>query len=411
MNFLFMGMNYAPERTGIAPLTTELCEYLISQGHCVSVATAFPHYPEWKIQTLYRNRLFLREQINGVVVYRGYVYVPGRPNARQRILYDTSLGISTFLWGLAIKDADLIVAIAPPVQLGVFAYILSRLKKRPFVVLLQDLAVDAAVAVGMLKSQTIIHFAHCLEEFVYHRATDVLVICQGFFDQLISRGVPASKISLLSNWVDTTFIRPLDQFNIFRESYGLSDRQFIVLHTGNLGSKQGLSNAIKAAKYIRDHEDIVFLFVGDGSDKTRLMKMTTQANLTNVRFLPLQPRQILPQMLAAGNLLLLNQAAGVLDTVLPSKLLTYMAAGRPVIAAVHPESEAAKYVRWANCGLIIEPDQPKLLADAILYLRENQNLAQHFGQNARVFAEEHFARDRILARYTDFFSRFEPENR
>jgi colanic acid biosynthesis glycosyl transferase WcaI len=407
MNILVMGMNYAPERTGIGPFTTELCEYLVSQRHRVSVVTAFPHYPEWEIQEPYRGKYFLREERNGVSVHRGYVYVPGKPSARQRILYDTSLSISAFLWGLTIRDIDVILAIAPPVQLGLLAWVLSKLKRATFVFLVKDLIVDAAIALGMLKHSRAIRLARCMEDCVYRGAQAVLVICEGFADRLIARGVPKSKILVLSDWVDTEFIRPLERNNSFRRAHNLNYKQFIILHAGNMGAKQGLDNAIQAARQLEDQNDILFLLLGDGSDKARLVDMATREDISNVRFLPLQPRDMLPHMLSATDVLLLNQRADVVDMVIPSKLLTYMAAGRPIVAAVHPDSEAAKYIRRAKCGLIVPPEEPDLLADAILQLYANRELAIRFGRSARAFAEEHFAKERVLQQYDGFFCRLE----
>ena len=409
MNILVMGMNYAPERTGIAPFTTELCEHLVSQEHRVFVATAFPHYPEWEIQEPYRGKLWLRENRNGVSVHRGYIYVPGKPSPKQRILYDTSLSISAFLWGLTVRDVDVILAITPPVQLGLVAWVLSKFKRATFVFLVKDLIVDVAIALGMLKNPRAIRLARSMEDFVYRKARAVLVICQGFANRLKARGVPGSKILVLSDWVDTEFIRPFERNNSFRQTQCFDEELFVVLHAGNMGAKQGLDNAIQVARQLNDQNDVLFLLVGDGSDKTRLVDMATRQDISNVRFLPLQPRDMLPQMLSAADVLLLNQRADVVDMVIPSKLLTYMAAGRPIVAAAHPDSEAAKYIRRARCGLVVPPEEPGLLADAIRQVHANPGLAIRFGRSARAFAEEHFARDRVLQQYDEFFRRIEAE--
>jgi colanic acid biosynthesis glycosyl transferase WcaI len=160
-----------------------------------------------------------------------------------------------------------------------------------------------------------------------------------------------------------------------------------------------------AAGQLGDHDDTIFLLIGDGSDKARLVGMAARESIFNVRFLPLQPRDTLPHMLSAANALLLNQRADVVDMVIPSKLLTYMAAGRPIVAAVHPGSEAAKYIQRAQCGLVVQPESPGELADAICQIRSDPERADRLGRSARVFAEENFARDRVLRWYEEFFSR------
>jgi len=302
---------------------------------------------------------------------------------------------------------DVIFCISPPLQLGVTAHVLGKLKGAPFILLVKDLIPDAAIALGMLKNPWAIKIARLMERFVYSRAHAILVICQGFADNLKAKGVPESKSLILPDWVDTNFIRPLERNNSFRHAHNLNDKQFVILHAGNMGAKQGLDNAIKAARQLEDQNDILFLLVGDGSDKARLVDTATREGVSNVRFLPLQPRDMLPHMLSAADVLLLNQRADVVDMVIPSKLLTYMAAGRPIVAAVHPDSETAKYIRRADCGLVVSPEEPGLLADAIRQVYAKPDLAIRFGRSARAFAEEHFARERVLQQYNDFFRRLE----
>ncbi|MFC2030398.1 WcaI family glycosyltransferase [Chloroflexota bacterium] len=403
MKILVMGMNYAPERTGIGLFTTELCEYVASQGHCVSVTTAFPHYPEWKIHEHHRGRLFQREEMNGVSVYRSYVYIPGKPSARQRILYDASLSISAFLSALTVRNVDLVLAIAPPVQLGLVAWILCKVKRATFVLQLQDLAVDAAVALGMLNNRGLIHLARNLEDLLYRKAQVISVICQGFADNLKTRCVPEPKIQVLSNWVDTEFISPLGRDNSFRRANKLDQQQFVILHAGNMGAKQGLGNALQAAKLLETQDHILFLLVGEGSEKADHVNVVSTEAISNVRLLPLQPREMLPQMLSAADVLLLNQRADVVDMVIPSKLLTYMAAGRPIVAAVHADSEAARYIERAQCGLVVPPEEPDLLANAIRHLREDSELRVCLGAHGRQFAVANLSRQRVLDRYIELF--------
>ena len=139
MHLLVLTLYYAPDRTGIAPLTAELCEYLAARGHRVSVLTGFPHYPQWRVPEQYRGKLWTREALNGVSVYRGYIYVPSRRTAFRRIAYDTSVAVSASLWGLFVRDIDLVMAISTPLQLGVAGDFISRLRDVPFVFCIQDL--------------------------------------------------------------------------------------------------------------------------------------------------------------------------------------------------------------------------------------------------------------------------------
>lgn len=396
-----MGMNYAPEKTAIGPLTAELSEHLISLGHKVSVTTAFPHFPEWRVYEHYKGKFFQHENINGVSVYRGYVYMPTESrNAIQRIIYDSSICISSFLWGLIIKNVDIILVITPPLQLAVTAYYLSRIKNANLVMLIKDLVPDAAIDLGIIKSAKAIKIARMLERYAYKRAEKIIVICQGFADNLKGKGVPDSKVAILPDWVDSDFIRPLEKNNVFRQKYDISENIFLVLHAGNIGVKQGLENIITAAKEIKSESDLLFYIVGGGNERDNLEQLVKNENLDNVKLLPLQPKELLPHMLSAADVLVINQRSDVIDIVIPSKLYAYMASGRPIIAAVHPKSETARYIRLADCGLVIPPEQPEILADTLLQLRADPVLADRYGRNARKFLEDNFDRIKILKKYT-----------
>jgi len=407
MRILVIGINYAPEEIGIGENTTQLCEYLVSQGHNVSVITTFPYYPEWKIRRPYRGKVFMRETINGVVVYRGYSCVPRvSTNAFQRITHDTSFAVSSFFIGLFTPRADIIFCISPPLQGGISAYLLSKIKGAVFILQVKDLVPDLAITLGILKNSFLIKMARMLERFVYSRARTILVICQGFVENLVSKGVPKKKLILLPNWVDTERIKPRPRENRFRTSNDFTDR-FVVLYSGNMGAKQKLENVIEAARHLDGAADILFLLVGDGPRRKSLEKIAS--GISNVRFMPLQPKDIVPYMLAASDVLLLNQGSTVVDMVIPYKLLVYMAAGRPVAASVHSDSETARYIRLADCGVVVPPESPAALADAIRTLSNDRKLMARFGHNGRAFSESNFAKKTVLKKYLDFFTSRENE--
>lgn len=396
MNLLVIGMNYAPEPTGIAPYTTELCEFLSLRGHRVTVATTFPHYPEWKTHRAYAGRWMLTEMRSGVTVKRKAVFLPGRAATWQRILYDTSLGLGALLSGLRGGKFDLVLGIAPPVQAGVTARLLSGLMRVPYVLWIQDLALEAAMSVGMMHDSTALRAARRLEKWTYARASKLIVISRGFVENLRSKGVLESAISYLPGWVDTHFMGATPNGNGFRRAHALRDDAFVVLHSGNMGAKQHLQNVLSAAAQLRPQSEIAFVLVGDGSQKKDLMAQAQREHLDNVHFLPLVPRVELPHLMASADLLLLNQHPDVIEAVIPSKLLTYMAAARPVLVAAHPDSEASRQVRAAKCGVWVAANQPKALANAVVGLARDERMRNLLGQRGRAFVTRNFARDTLL---------------
>jgi colanic acid biosynthesis glycosyl transferase WcaI len=404
VHLALFAVNYAPEQTGIAPFNTGLAEHLAAAGHRVSVVTTFPHYPEWRIAAEYRGRLTARERVNGVELHRLWSYVPRRRSTLRRIAYDSSLAPLALACGLALPRPDVVLAVSPPLQLAAAAALVARVRRARYVLQVKDLVPDIAVALGMLRNRAALAAARRLERFVYRRAEAILALCEGFADNLRAKGVPREKLAVLPDWTDTDAILPGERTNSFRLRLGISEDAFLLLHIGNMGTKQKLETALEAAA--KFPPGALLLLVGDGAERAALEARARALRLENVRFLPLVPAEELPALLAAADALLLSQARAVVDMVIPSKLLTYMAAGRAVIAAIAAGSEAARAIRAAGCGAIVPPEEPAALAEAVRSLRDNPAAAARMGAAGRRFAEAHFARARVLARYADFFSAF-----
>ncbi|MGB6432399.1 MAG: WcaI family glycosyltransferase [Candidatus Acidiferrales bacterium] len=389
--------SYAPDSTGIAPLNTELCEYLVACGHKVTVATGLPHYPEWRVPPSYRGHFGFREERAGVAVRRHWIWVPKHRTPARRIVFDTSVGLAAGLSGLAVGRVDLVFGISPPLQAGLAAWAIARSRGVPFLLQIKDLVPDLAVSLGMLRNRAAIGFARAIERFLYRRADGILVICEGFREHVLRSGVLSERIVVVPDWVDTRFIHPGAPGREFRRAHNLG-RDFLVLHIGNMGAKQKLDVALEAAAYLRAAQDTTICLAGDGADRPRLESLARSRGLANVRFLPLASRADLPAMLAAADLLLLSQSAAVRDSVIPSKLLTYLASGRPVVAAAHRHSQAAQTIERSGGGFVVPPEDAASLAEAILRLRDDSGERARLGRRGRAFAEENFASERVLAR-------------
>jgi colanic acid biosynthesis glycosyl transferase WcaI len=401
MNLLVIGMNYAPERTGIGPYTTDLAEYLVKRGHQVTVATTFPHYPEWKTYEAYAGKWSLTECVNGVTLKRKRVLLPKRATMLRRMLYDTSLGAGALGTGLISKHFDLVLGIEPPIQAGVAARIIAARHHAPYVLLVKDLALEAALSVGMMRDSFAMRMAKRLENWAYAGAEKIIIIAHGFYENLRRKGIPDSKLVYLPDWVDTGALNGTNRGNGFRHAHGIRDDALLVVHSGNMGVKQQLENVLHAAARLAMRPEISFLFVGDGSQKEGLMAVARREHLNNVHFLPLLPRDQVPQMMAAADILLVNQHPDMIEAAIPSKLLTYMAAARPILIAAHPQSEASRQVRAADCGVLVAPNDPDALANAIISLAANPPTRAALGEHGRAFVEKNYARDRLVAQYEE----------
>jgi colanic acid biosynthesis glycosyl transferase WcaI len=398
MRILMLAGNYAPEETASAPLNTDVCNYLAAAGHSVSVVTTFPHYPQWKVRKEYAGRFYLHEMAGNVSVRRVLNYIPKRPSSFKRVLYYSSFAGAAFPGALASGRPDLVLCVTPPLELALSAYALQLLWRVPFVLWIKDLVPDIAIQLGMLKNPLAIFLARTLEKFAYHRASKLLVLSEAFAENISGKAVAGKKINVLSDWVADESIRPDVSGESFRENNGIDRDAFVVLHAGNIGDKQRLELLIQAAKRLEGQGDIQFVIIGDGARKPAVVAEAMNLRAGNVRFLPLQPPELLPQMLASADVLVLHQHAGVTDSVVPSKLLTYLATGKPIVATAAPGSGTRRLMQRAACGLVVEPENPAAFAEAILRLYEDRKLSARCGASGRAFADKHFSREVVLSR-------------
>ena len=404
MRILILGVNYFPERTSVAPFTTGLSEHLTSRGHTVQVVTAFPYYPEWRVWDGYRGRITQKEVRRGVEIRRVRHFIPGRASSLpQRLLHDFSFTTAAFTAGLAARDCDVIYCSCPPPALALAAYALSRFRKVPYIIKLTDLASDAALATGILRDGTLVRCARSMEKFVYRHAQAVICLCEGFREKLAQSGIPAHQLHLIPDWGDTEAIRPVSSDGSFRDAHRIAPEKFVVLHTGNMGKKQDLLNVVRAAVLSEGDSNLLWVIVGEGEERELLDREIKVRGLGNLLLLPLQPVERLCQTYAAAEVLLLNQKAAVTDAVIPSKLLTYMASGQPVLCAASVDSVASRLIREAQCGMVVKPDDPAALLEGALALRTDASLNLKMGANGRRYAERNYNRARVLDSYDQFF--------
>ncbi|MBW4522106.1 MAG: glycosyltransferase family 4 protein [Scytolyngbya sp. HA4215-MV1] len=404
MRVLIYSYNYYPEPIGIAPLMTELAEGLVQRGHEVRVITGMPNYPQRQVYDEYRGKWYVTEERNGVTIQRSYVWVKPKPKLIDRLLLESSFVMSSFLQALKGWRPDVILLTVPPLPVCVPAALLGWFYSCPVVLNLQDILPDAAIHTGILKNKAMIRTFQALEKFAYHTAHTVSVITDGFIDNLTKKGVPAEKITCIPNWVDVNFIRPLaKQNNPFRSAYGLEDK-FVVLYSGNIALTQGLETVVKAASQLRHIPEIVFVIVGESKALKKLHVHCEACGADNVLLLPFQPREKLPEMLAAADVGLIVQKSNVVSFNMPSKTQVLLASGRPIIASVPGDGTAARAVQQSGGGLVVDPENPAALADAVLELYNDQAKGEMLGQRGRQFALERYSFDQALNHYEALFA-------
>ncbi len=403
MRILIYSYNYHPEPIGIAPLMTDLAEGLTHRGHEVRVLTAMPWYPQGEIYPEYRGKLFCTEERNGVKIQRCYIWSRIERNVRNRALMELSFMSLSFFQGLGWSP-DIILLTVPGLPVCVPAAMLSKLYGKPVILNLQDILPDAAVHVGLISNPKLISILEELEKFAYQTATKITVIADGFSKHIQEKGVPKEKIVEIPNWVDIDFIKPLcRENNYLRREYGLEGK-FVVMYSGNIALTQPLETAIAAAKLLEDKQDIVIVIVGEKKALKRLEKIRQQYNVDNVLLVPFQPREKLPQMLAAADVGLAIQKKNVIHFNMPSKIQVLLASGRPIIASVPLRGTAARAIERSGGGLVIPPEDSEALAKAIEQLYSAPHQVKALGARGRQFAETEYGYELALDRYEQLFA-------
>lgn len=400
MRILIYGLNFAPELTGIGKYTGEMAEWLASHGHEVRVVTAPPYYPAWRVWEEYRakSKWYCTETHGeNLTVYRCPLWVPEKPTGMKRILHLISFALSSFPMALLQVDwnPDVVFAVEPSIFSAAMAYATAKLIGTRSWLHVQDFEVDAAFELGMLPSHGPVRWlAVNVEEWITSHFDRVSSISRKMVEKSIAKGLPEYKAVLFPNWVDIDFVRPLKEPSSYRTDLQLEDKT-IVLYSGNMGNKQGLEVLAPLAAACQDDPSLHFVFCGDGAYRPKL-EADVRA-LANVTLLSLQPLEKLNALLNAADIHLLPQRAGAADLVMPSKLTGMLSSGRPVVATAEVGTQVAMVVD--GCGLVIPPENPGALVEAVKALAADAEMRARMGEAARSYAEKNLGREEVLLQF------------
>ncbi len=394
MRILILTIYHDPEPI---PKTGELARELQRRGHTVNVVTSFPHYPSGALYPGYRLCPWRREMRDGVPILRTFIYPYHGKSAVLRMVNYGSWMLSSMVAVWLTPPCDVIYVWHPPLTVGVTAYVLSKLKRAPFVYDVQDLWPESALASGLLSQGWLVSVLHRLADWVYARAARILVVSTAAARYLEERGVDRAKIVVAKHWVEDSMFQTGNGQKI-RAQLGLEDR-FVVMFAGNLGMVQGLETVIEAAALLRGCHNTVIVLVGDGSDRARLEKLASDRGVRNVMFAGRHPANAMGDFFAAADALLVHLKPSLIaEHAIPAKILAYMAAGRAIICAV--PGAAAELVRDARAGCVVEPGNPAKLAEAIRGVAEAPaGVREAYGQKAREYLREHFHKAHVIDAY------------
>lgn len=395
MKILILTQWYPPE-PGL--LMQEFAQTLMAHGHQVTVLTGFPNFPSGQLYPGYRVHLLQKETISGVPVVRVPLYPEHSRSGIKRAINYLSFALSAAtLGGCAVSKPDVMFVYHPPLTIGIPAYVLSRVWRIPFVYQIQDMWPETLSATRMLNNTAVLKIIGRFAKWVYERAAALCVISPGFHANLIEKGVPADKVHVVSNWVDPEAYYVADPDPDLAEELRLSKR-FNVMFAGIFGAAQGLEVVLEAAKLLRNFKDIQFVLVGDGMALPGLKKMASDQSLNNVLFPGRYPQDCMPGLYALADVLLVHLKDDPLFSItIPHKTLTYLASGKPILAAV--AGDTANVVTQAGAGIACPPGDPEALAEAVrkLYHFERVKL-QRMGLNGRRAAQNLYSREHLVSK-------------
>ncbi len=396
MKIIIHTMYYLPEFGSAPILMSELASYLASRGHQVEVVTTIPRQRGKK----YHGRLYVKELNNGFLLKRFWTNATAHPLGRL-IAWNIYTMWSIFNI-LTMHKGDVVFLRSPPLQLGITGMCAKKLKGAKVLLNVQDIHPDLAIESGVLRNPLAVKLAKKFEKWVYDHSGDIVVISDGFKQNLVDKRVSPEKIQVIPNWVDADFLKPLPKENPVAKKLFLHNK-FVLLYSGTItmSSYLSLERMLEVAHYLKNDSDSMFAIVGEGLKKQRLQEKADEAGLHNVAFIPFQPYDDLPYLLAASDVLLVPLDREKSQLSVPSKLYHYMAMGRPILGLADSGSEIATIIAEADCGVCVAPDNVKNIAEVIRELKNSKDYRDTLAANGRKYAVEHFSKELILKEYED----------
>lgn len=380
-------------------MVSQLAKHLVERGHKVTVATGLPNQPHGQRYAGYEWTAYKKEELHDVTVLRVGHFLTSRRDVLTRGSMWASQAVAMTVAGALAQAPDIVVNYGPPLLGSVLSSLLKKHFGAKLVSVVYDIYPDIAIETQRLKNPVLIAAAKQLETLSYRVADKILVLSEGFRRELLVRNVPSQKIEVIPVWLDAQEIYPSNRDNAWRHHHNIGLEQFVVLYAGTLGVVSGAEMLVDVAQEFLNDSRVLFLFVGEGETKDVLEQNARTRGLTNMRFLPFQDRRVLNDVQATADVALVTLAQGRGRTSVPSKVVAYMAAGRPVLASVDADCDTARAILAAGCGAIISPEAPQGLAAKLRDWMHDVKIRQDMGASGRQYFENHYSKESCLARY------------
>jgi colanic acid biosynthesis glycosyl transferase WcaI len=402
---LLISGNYYPEPTGIGKYNGEMIDWLTSQNYQCAVITSYPYYPHWKIQPPYTGKSFWYKteqkrylSSSPTTIYRCPHYIPAKPTGGRRILSDLSYFISAFFQVCRLlfrKKYDYVMIVAPPFQVGLLGLLYRKIKKAKIIYHIQDMQIDAAIELGLIKSKSLIRLIYSMERLILRKADFVSSISEGMIRKI--KGKFPREVISFPNWADTDIFYPIADKEELAAKFDFLPTDKIILYSGAIGEKQGLTFILESAKALSESKGLQFVICGSGPYKERLIETAREMKLANVRFMPLQSIVLFNELLNLASIHLVLQKRSDNELFMPSKLTNILSVGGLVIVTASEQTNLYSLISENNIGFVIEPENNALLTQTIKIAVSQDH--QDLRQNALVYANTYLKKDKVLSGY------------
>ncbi len=396
--------HFAPDLAPTGVVMTRIVSELAVRGHELHVVTSLPWYRNHAIEPGWGGRLWRTEKTEWGSIIRVHPF-PGKSKSN---LLRRALGFIAFSYAVGIRSVhadglpfkvDGVLAMSPPLTLGLTGWFTKIIRRAPLVFNIQDVFPDAAIQTGAISNKKIIAAAKWLERMSYQRSDAVVLLSQDLRANIANKIDKRfhQRLHVIPNFVDTHAITPQNRMTAYRSELGIGD-QLVVMYAGNVGFSQSLNLVVDAAAKF---PDVAFVINGDGAARKKLEEDCAQ--LTNVYFGDYQPIERLSEVLATGDIHLVPLRAGLASVSVPSKSYSILAAGRPMLAAIDPGTEIPNMLQQSGAGVAVEPDNSTAFIEALRQLVSGREQLREMGSRGRAWVETHASPASVAAQYEAIF--------
>jgi colanic acid biosynthesis glycosyl transferase WcaI len=403
LRLMILSIRYAPELTSNAVVITGLARALAARGHQVTVLAGTPHYQLPHVPPGFLWRLFRRERDNGVEILRCWAF-PKSDGKVSKFLNYLTFTKTGFIASLFAGRPDVVLVVSPPFWLAIIALFLRTLRRCRVIYNAQDLFPEAYLASGEVRAGWLTRSMSSLMTSIYRRCDRITVITRSFADAIGTQGADPGKILTIPNFLEPSAVVPRPRHNAFSHQHGL-DGKFVVMYAGNVGYTHGTELLLEAAEKLGGVEDLMFLVIGGGSKQSELARQARKQGCANFMFLPTQPGEVLSDMLASADVLVLTTKPGVGRTSFPGRIYSFLLAARPVIVSIDAESDTARLVREAGAGLVTKPGDAEEFTQALLTLYHDPVARERLARSGAEFMARQYSPQAVVEQYDGLLRR------